>query len=135
MVTKVLTVLALFLGLPAFAQSVALSWTSNGNPGIANCSSTVTTTCISGYTAEITSVAGVTLATPQVLSASISPTALSYTYALPTFTLAGADVFAVLVNGVNAAGSTISSPPATVSVTVPAIPPAAPAGLSATVSQ
>lgn len=113
--------------------SVGFTWSSTNSAtnGWPNCSATVTTICVSGYTLSDITVP----ATPVVISASISATSISYTLTpLPT-PVNGSIVhtYSLVTDGVGAtAGSTANSTPATASVSVPSSTPNPPAGFAAT---
>lgn len=108
---------------------VTFTWSSGNSAtnGWPNCSSTITTTCVSGYTlADVTN-----SASPVVISANIGATAT--TYALTPLPAQGSHTYALVTNGVGATtGSTDNSTPVTAVVQVPGAAPNPPVGFAAT---
>jgi hypothetical protein len=116
----------LFLfAVPAFAQSsVVFTW-GNGNPSIADCSATVTSSCLVGYTLTDT-----TFSPGSVISSAILATALTYTESpLPSV---GSHTYSLVATGKDQSGNPVSSTPATVTVAVPSITLLPPSGFTAT---
>ncbi|GGA79479.1 hypothetical protein GCM10011507_33400 [Edaphobacter acidisoli] len=73
-----------------------LTWTGNGNPGVPECSATVTTWCLTGY--KLTDSNG--------LSVSLSLTQMQY--APPDIA-----TYQLFVTAIDGAGKAVESPPAT----------------------
>jgi hypothetical protein len=123
---KILLVALLAVGIPAFGQTeVQLSWVS-GNPGVPSCPATSPSACVSGYTISLITNPDA----PVVLSSTISPTATSYTYTVPPLTAAGNEIFGIVANAYNSAGTAVTSSQATTTVSVPAVPPNPPTGFT-----
>ena len=104
----------------AFGQAnqsgVIFTWTGTGNPALPSCSSTVTASCLTGYTLTDT-----TGSTPVVISSTIPANALTYTETpLPSV---GAHTWSLVVNGKDQSGNSISSNPVTLTLTVPSLTP------------
>lgn len=114
--SKITICLMILMAMAAFGQStVQFTWTGTGNPNVPACSSTVKTACLSGYT--LTDVT--TAASPVVISSTIAETALTYSESpLPSV---GSHTWNLVVNGFDQSGNAISSAPATVTLSVPAI--------------
>lgn len=125
---RIIVLLSFLLSLPAFAQTgnVVFTWTGNGNPTLPACSTTVTTSCLTGYTlSDITS-----LSSPVVVSSAIAESALTYTLApLPTV---GSHTYSLVVNGKDQSSNAISSTPASVTLTIPSFTLNPPIGFAGT---
>lgn len=116
-----LALLAIFLALPLSAQaatSVLFNWT-NSNPV---CSATVTTSCVKSATLTDTT-------TNTVISSTITADIFTYT---PTggIPFGWTHTFSLVLNGVDASGNSITSAPATVTVSNSTLNP--PTGFTAT---
>lgn len=110
-------VLALLLfSSSAFAQSpgIVFTWSSNGNPGVPACSTTVTTSCLTTFTITDTTSA------PVVISSTIPSTVLTYT--LTPEPAPGAHTYSLALSGKDQTGKAISSSTVSTTVTVP-VPP------------
>src|SRR6201996_8357020 len=103
----------LAIGIPAFGQSkIVFTWTSGnvGSIALPACSSTVTTSCVTGYTLTMDSTT--TVAGPS----SIGPTLTTFTQTpLPAV---GSHSYSLVMNGFDAVGNAIVSGAATTTVTV-----------------
>jgi hypothetical protein len=109
--------------------NVTFNWTStnSASSGWPNCSSSITTVCVSGYAlADVTN-----SASPVVISSTIAATATSYV--LTPLPSAGSHTYALATVGVGTTvGSIVTSTPATATTTIPGSAPNPPAGLQVT---
>jgi hypothetical protein len=105
----------------ATAQShIQFAWGSNGNPSWVNCSAS-TPPATSACLGPNYSLTDITNASNPVVVANPSITALSFSLPLPS---AGSHTYTLVINAKAFDGSTVASPPATVTVVVPAVLPA-----------
>lgn len=107
--------------------TVTFNWTTNNAAqGWPNCSSTVTTVCVSGYTLTDTT----NSASPVVISSTIAATAI--TYVLTPLPTPGTHTYSLVTNGLGSTGQAVTSTPATASALIPNgnVPP--PAGFAIT---
>lgn len=92
-------------------KGILFTWSNSPNASIPNCSTAVTRSCISGFT--LTDVTA-----DEVVSSTILPTAMSYTYApADGIPILYSHTFTLVTNGIDSSGSTVNSVPATVTVT------------------
>lgn len=113
---KYLSLLFLAFTLPAMAQTheITFTWT-NGNTGtsaLPACTSTVTTSCVSGFTLTMDS------ATVVAGPTAIGPALATYTQT-PAPAI-GTHAYSLVMNGFDGLGNAITSSAATTSVVVPA---------------
>lgn len=121
---KILLGVALALGLccvPQHAQAqvftkVNLAWSTDGNPGTAKCSTSVTSNCKNGYVVQVTP-PGAT--TPTALSPLTDVTLLAVSEPIPQ--PAGNYTYGVAVTGLDGSGHAMTGVFATVVVAVPFI--------------
>lgn len=112
--------LAVCVGAASAQTHIQFAWGSNGNPTWPICSASTppaTTSCL-GPNYSLTDI---TNASNPVVVANPSITALSYSLPLPS---PGSHTYTLVVNAKAFDGSTVSSPPATVTVVVPTVLPA-----------
>lgn len=129
MIKRLLLAVTILFSVPSFAQAAAtgnivFTWTSNGNPTIPACSSSVTTSCLTTFTlSDITSVGS-----PIVISSTIPSNVLTYT--LTPLPSVGNHTYSLIISAKDQSGNSISSSPVTATVAVPSFTLSPPNGFT-----